>query len=626
MSLYRRGISTRGRVCTVSTGLLMVTTLAVPAVAQTVRVEGAPARAGGAVQFVVEVPADWQVDSITVDPLGFGLSTFVRRLAPWYGSCPAGSRCFSDPFNTIDERTRVGEHTVTFTATGAGRTRTFFASFRVDPPADDDRDGMPDTWEWREGLEPNGRLATSAPGDDPDGDGIGNIDEFRAGSSPMGRYRQYFGDASPGDRQQMYARLFGLTPARDPGVWTSGQVHIQAIGDDGRRSVRVGRLDGDYSGTIFNWTPDSAPAARILAIVVESELPFVVERSLYSSATGFLATSRSVTPSSDWEFATGPTSEPVDSFLLAYNPAATPVRATFTYYRSADEAPIATERVLQPGRTTVWLNADESGLAGRDFAVTVRADAPILLDRGFRWQPPGRTAPQEQVTPGAPLATQWYFPYVDASGQSDERLVLANPGERESGVEIAVFRREGEPRVRYAAIAPHSRLVIRPSDFDLDTLAAVRVVTTNGVAFVAEHAQRGSVSPQGRWAASTPGVSQTGSRWGLARLDGVVAIWNPSDTDAVVELTSFYPGHYLNIYTDTFKIPARRMHRIRLGRSSTAPGEISVDIYGFSGTVRSLPRADGTPGPQIVVGRASAAGALGTPNVRIEPFIATRID
>ena len=68
------------------------------------------------------------------------------------------------------------------------------------------------------------------------------------------------------------------------------------------------------------------------------------------------------------------------------------------------------------------------------------------------------------------------------------------------------------------------------------------------------------------------------------------------------------------------------MHRIRLGRSSTAPGGIILDLYGQTGTVRSLPRPDGSAGPEIVVGRASQAGALGVSNVRIEPFIATRID
>ena len=133
------------------------------------------------------------------------------------------------------------------------------------------------------GARAVGPSGDGAPGDNPDGDGIGNLDEFRAGSSPLSRYRQYFGESSPGDRQQMYARLSGLTPIRDleaPGICTS------AIGDDGRRVGMAVRLDWDDYGTIFHWTPSATPAARILAIEVESEKPFVVERALYSSATG----------------------------------------------------------------------------------------------------------------------------------------------------------------------------------------------------------------------------------------------------------------------------------------------------------------------------------------------------
>jgi hypothetical protein len=66
------------------------------------------------------------------------------------------------------------------------------------------------------------------------------------------------------------------------------------------------------------------------------------------------------------------------------------------------------------------------------------------------------------------------------------------------------------------------------------------------------------------------------------------------------------------------------MHRIRLGQAID-DGEIALDIYGHTGIVRSRPKPNGTPGPEIVVGRAAPAGALGVRNVRIEPFIATRL-
>jgi hypothetical protein len=609
----------------VGVGLATSTVLPGAAHGQTVRAEGSPVRAGGNVQFVVEVPADWQVDGITVDPIGHGLDTFVRRLGRWYGECPSGRTCFFDGYHIVDERTTVGEHTVPFIATGGGQTHAFTGRFRVEPFADDDHDGMPDTWEHREGLEPNGRLATSAPGDDPDGDLVGNIDEFRAGTSPIGRYRQYFGDASPGDRQQMYPRLAGLAAIRDTLTYDE-RVRVRVVGDDGRQVFVFGPTDLDYGLALFDWAPNISPAARVLAIEIESPKPVVVEQRLESAATGTLSTNRSVTPSTDWMFTTGPTSEPVDAFLLAYNPAPTPVRATFTYYRSADEAPVVTERVLQPGRTTVWINADESALAGRDFAVAIHAEGDVIVNRGFRWQPPGRTAPQEHVSPGASLATQWYFPYVNASRQSDEQLVLANPADRESGVEVAIFRREGEPRVRYTTIPAHARLTLRPADFDLDTLAAVRFATTNGVPFVAEHMQRGSVPGRGRWASITPGVSATGTRWGLPLHGGHLVVWNPSDTDAVVDVTAYYPGHYLGTIETTLRIPARRVSRVPMNPdpNTVQPGE--TVISGSTAAVVSRARADGTPGPAIVVGRATAAGALGTRNVRIEPFIATRVD
>lgn len=622
MTRIRAAVSAGG--CAVAASAAMVAALAGAADAQTVRAEGSPVRAGGGVQFVVEVPAEWQVDDVTVDPIDHGLDTFVRRLTPWYGTCPSGQRCFYDPYHIVDERTAVGEHAVPFTATGGGRIRTFTGRFRVEPFADDDRDGMADTWERREGLEPSDRLGTSAPGDDPDGDLVGNIDEFRAGTSPIGRYRQYFGDASPGDRQQMYPRLAGLAPIRVPNLYE--HVRVRLVGDDGRQVFVFGPTDLDMGLALFDWAPNVSPAARVLAIEIESPKPVVVEERLQSIVTGTLSTNRSVAPSADWMFTTGPTSEPVDSFLLAYNPASTAVRATFTYFRSADEAPVVTERVLQPGRTTVWLNADESGLAGRDFAVAIHADGAVIVDRGLRWQPPGRTAPQEHVSPGAPLAAQWYFPYVNASRQSDEQLVLANPADRESGVEVAIFRREGEPRVRYTTIPAHTRITLRPADFDLDTLAAVRFATTNGVPFVAEHMQRGSVPGRGNWASITPGVTATGIRWGLPLHSGHLVVWNPSDTEAVVDVTAYYPGHYLGRIETTLRIPARRVARIPLNPdpNSVQPGETVIE--GTTAVVFSRPRPDGTPGPAIVVGRATPAGALGTRNVRIEPFIATRVD
>ncbi len=285
--------------------------------------------------------------------------------------------------------------------------------------------------------------------------------------------------------------------------------------------------------------------------------------------------------------------------------------------------------MLQPGRTTVWLDADESGLSGRDFAVAIHAAAPILMDRGFRWRSPGRTAPQEQSGPGATaLAPQWYFPRVDARRPSGEQLVLANPGDRESSIEVAVFQRDGEPKVSYVGVGAHARVPLRAADFGVDTLAAVRLATVNGVPFLAEHMQEGTAA-DGRWAWSAPGANAVGSTWAMGLpAGGHIALFNPSDEDADVAIQAWYNPTYGTWHQDmTVRVPARRLRLVSLWDDPENPAGPNGGGYltGQRAGVFSRPRPNGQPGPGIVVGRASRAGALDTRNVRMDPVLATRM-
>jgi hypothetical protein len=574
-------------------------------------------RPGEVAVWRVELPESWNVETVTVDPVGIGLDTFVAKLSRNPFECPAGMTCWPGRIR-LDDRLPPGQRTVTFIATGGGQRHAVTGNMTVGAAVDDDHDGMPDVWERRERLEPYDRLATSAAGDDPDGDGVSNIDEFRAGTAPMGRYHLMFGSSSSGERQQMTPNIWAIQPDS-----LDGRVRVRFIGDDGRQVIAPDVADGPE--VVIGWLGDMVPD-RVLAVEVESYQPIAAERDLDSFPAGLLSAARPASPSREWHFATGPTSSPVDAFLLAFNPGSTPATATITYYRSANEAPAVSQRVLPPGRTTIWINADESALSGRDFAVAIHADAPILMDRGFRLQPPGRTAPQEQTGPGATaLASIWYFPRIQAKRELNERLVVANPGDRASSFEIAVFGQTSEPRVSYATVGARSRVVLSARDLGVDGLAGVRLSTVNGVPFVAELMQE---SFQGRWLSSSPGVSEVGVTWamGLAH-GGHIAIVNPSDEDAEVEARGWYNPTYGTTSTAVrVRVPARRLVLVHSYNDPENP-----DPYGepyVSGTtvaVRSLPRANGRPGPGIVVGRGSLAGAQDERNARIDPFIAIRM-
>jgi hypothetical protein len=404
-------------------------------------------------------------------------------------------------------------------------------------------------------------------------------------------------------------------------------VRVRLVGDDGREQV----LTGGGCGL----TSDEFVADRIIAVEVESFEPIVVERQLRSGRDGHLSAARPAAPATDWHFAEGPTSGPIDVFLLVYNPQPAPVTATFTYYRTADEAPVVTERTLGPGRTTVWINADEPELRG-DFAVAVHAAEPILIDRGLRWHPPGRTAPQESASPGTTrLSPRWFFPRADGLRQSTDRLVLANPNDAGTQIEIATYTADRGPRVSYVTLGAHSRTAVRIADFGADAIVGLRVVSTNGVPIVAEHAQEGVGSPQGRWAFAAAGADDAGTSWALSSLSpspgegsNAVILFNPSTTDADVEVEGLWlQGTYdtPTIRRYRFPVPAERLLTVPIGHGVPGfepPGTISSQVQ--SAVIVSRPIGNGDAVP-IVAARAAPGGGLGVRKARTEAFVATRL-
>jgi hypothetical protein len=280
--------------------------------------------------------------------------------------CPDGRACFVLPLQ-IDVRAPLGRMTIPITIVDArGRETRTTATIDVRPSLDRDGDGMPDAWEdfYELSFRPDG-----GPDDDPNGDGVRNLDEFRRGTNPRMRYTRYFAEASTGDRAPGVEECFQVAALQHEFAYAQ----YTLIGDGGRRLQTVYGV-GDYATTLCHLDRRAHPADRVVAAIIESPIPFTVERvALTPDPTAVpFGTPAMDAPSSRWIFADGGTDGVMDTFYLAYNPNDAPVEAALTYRLPSGVVARRRTVVLPPGvRTTTWVNADDAPLGRAEAWVEI---------------------------------------------------------------------------------------------------------------------------------------------------------------------------------------------------------------------------------------------------------------
>lgn len=146
-----------------------------PAEATSVAVSSLPSRGSCPWFFGSSSTCDFG-EPITFDPIQLAAGgNWTARFDLAVGTAPQAGRLISAHFLTNDLNAPRTERMVSRT-TGAGTE--YFPS----PTIDTDRDGIPDEWELRFGLD---RLDPSDANADPDNDGLSNLEEYRRRSDPL---------------------------------------------------------------------------------------------------------------------------------------------------------------------------------------------------------------------------------------------------------------------------------------------------------------------------------------------------------------------------------------------------------------------------------------------------------
>jgi Fibronectin type III domain/Family of unknown function (DUF5719) len=262
--------------------------------------------------------------------------------------------------------------------------------------------------------------------------------------------------------------------------------------------------------------------------------------------TGAHTAKNLLAPSPTWYLAEGNAGF-FDTFVLLANPTDAVVRADVSFLLD-DGAVVPRAYDLQPHqRLTIYTNEIDD-LQQRSFATTVRATAPILVERAmyFRATPSGMFTGGHASAALAEGATHWFLAEGQTGSFFDMFVLIANPQPHAVDATIRYLTQEGEARVDTLTLPPTSRTTIAVDDLPGLESSSVSCDISAAEPIVVE---RSMYWPGGAWygASNVTGLSALGQEWAFAEGEiggpedaaSYLLLVNPGTTAAQTTLTFF---------------------------------------------------------------------------------------
>lgn len=384
-------------------------------------------------------------------------------------------------------------------------------------------------------------------------------------------------------------------------------------------------------------------AGRAFATIVESDTPLVVDRTMsWHGPGGFAYGSHAETsvpgPAPRWYLAEGATHAGFDLFYLLLNPHDRPVSARIRYLRPVGAALEKVYTLAARSRTSVWVDQEVFDASGARIlddtevsAIVETVDGTgIVVERAMYDSRQGLTfaAGHESAGVTAP-ATRWYFAEGATGPFFDLFLLVANPGDRATDVQVTYLLPDGTQERRVHHVGPSQRYTIwvdKEGEALANTAVSAVVESVDGVPIVAERSMwwPGDSSTWSE-AHNSPGATQAGRRWAVA--DGEASagpgasetyllVANTADYEARIRITLlFRPG--VPAVSREFRVAASS--RFGISVADAFPEAVGERCGAL---VESLGEA---PAP-IVVERAMYADAPGQRWASGSNLLATRLD
>jgi uncharacterized repeat protein (TIGR01451 family) len=477
-------------------------------------------------------------------------------------------------------------------------------------PNDTDNDALPNDWETRFGLDPNGGSGDNGAGGDPDGDGRTNLQELGEGSHPRGFVITYLAEGATGT-------FFDTRLALANPTASTARVLCRFQKDDGT-VVPEYRTIGPFSRLTIDVDGVALMGNVAFSSLVEADVQIVADRTMTWDASGYGShAERGVLTrtATTWYLAEGATHGNFDLFYLIQNPGPTAAEVEIAYLRPAPHLPVVRSYTVAPNsRRTIRVD-DVPGLEETDVSAAIRSTntVPIIVERAMYFSRPEQIYAAGHESAGVTSATTRWFLAEGATGTFFNMFILiANPSAEAASVQMDYLLTDGRTITRTHTVGANNRLTLNVA-FEAPELASAAmstvVTSTNAVPIVVERAMWWP-APGGNWqeAHNSPGEVVTGPRWAVAEGESGGPLGK--QTYLLIANTSAFTGtaRVLLLFEDgttaekTFTLPASSRTNVNVQFEFPAAADRR-----YGALIEAL---GGTPA-QIVVERAMYANAGG---------------
>jgi len=452
--------------------------------------------------------------------------------------------------------------------------------------ADGDSDGLPDTWEVTFGLDPASAVGSDGFAGDPDGDGVANNVELSGGTHPRG-FNQFSRFLAEGASSSFFDTSIALVNADTQ----PARVLLRILKEDGSSVPWPITLAPQRRLTINPGQLQSVVSSAF-STIVEADREVLVERTMRWDQTGYGAHAEKALAglSTTWYFAEGSQGF-FYTYVLLTNPSNVPNRARVRFLLE-NGAPFEQTVTVAPLARFTFDPGGFASLRNQAFGIEVTfLDQPGAAERAMYFGTPPDVlwkAGHESAGVTAP-ATEWFLA-EGATGPYFETFVLAaNPGAQVANVTLTFLTGSGQAITRQKTIPANGRLTVNLETENAPELdnAAVATRVTSDVPIVVERAQYWPSFPN-LWqeAHNSFGLTQTGTRWGLAEGQSGLAdfaqtyilLANNNASAVSVEIQFIREGD--TPITRTYSVPANSRFNVPVGPFGTVVAELREEHFG----------------------------------------------